>query len=74
MLYEPPRMALEDVAAAIILLPFSNSMLPLFQAMIPCCIHLGRFSYASCNRLRISLAVEDLFARTAIFTFGLNNA
>ena len=74
MLYEPPRIALEDVAAAIILLPFSNSILPLFQAMIPCCIHLGRFSYASCSLDKISLAVEDLFARTAIFTFGLKSA
>ena len=74
MLYEPPRIALEEVAAAIILLPFSSSILPLFQATIPCCIHLGRFSYASCSLLRMSLAVDDLLARTAMFTFGLNNA
>ena len=31
MLYEPPRIALEEVAAATILDLFSNSILPLFQ-------------------------------------------
>ena len=60
MLYEPNRIALDDVAATIILDLFSNSMLPLFQLITPCCNHLGKFSYASCNLLNISLAVDDL--------------
>ena len=51
---------LDDVAAATILDLFSNSILPLFQLTTPCCIHLGKFSYASCNLPNISLAVEDL--------------
>ena len=44
ILYEPPRIALEDVAAATILLPFSNSILPLFQFNTPCCKNFGIFS------------------------------
>jgi hypothetical protein len=47
MLNEFPRTALEDVEAAMILDPFSSSSDPLFQDKIPCCIHLGRFSYES---------------------------
>ena len=74
MLYEPPRTALEDVAAATTLLPFSNSILPLFQFNTPCCNHFGKFSYASCSLPNISLAVEDLLARIAILQLGLNNA
>ena len=74
MLYEPPLTALEDVAAASILLPFSNSKLPLFQFITPCCNHLGKFSYASCNRPNKSLAICALFASMAIFTFALNIA
>ena len=72
ILYDPPRMALEDVAAASILLLFSNSKEPLFQFNTPCCKKLGIFSYANCNRPNKSLAVEDLLARIATFTFGLN--
>jgi hypothetical protein len=72
MLNEPPRIALPDVDAARILEPFSISKLPLFQDITPCCNHLGRCSYPSCNRPRISLAVDDLFARIATFTFSLN--
>ena len=74
ILYEPPRTALEDVAAATIFEPFSNSILPLFHAIIPCCIQSGKFSYASCNLPNISLAVADLLASTAILTLGLNKA
>ena len=48
-LYDPPRTADAEVEAAKILEPFSNSSDPLFHARIPCCIHLGKFSYASCN-------------------------
>ena len=44
MLYEPPRMADDEVAAATMVDLFSNSILPLFQLMIPCCNHLGKFS------------------------------
>ena len=39
-----PRTALEEVLAATILLPFSNSSEPLFQLRTPCCIHLGKCS------------------------------
>ena len=63
MLYEPPRTALDEVAAAITLLPFSNSMLPLFQLITP-----------YCNLPNISLAVDDLLARIAILELGLNIA
>ena len=72
MLYEPPRIALADVAAASILEPFSKSKLPLFHETTPCCNHLGRFSYPNCNLPSISLAVDDLFASIATFTFSLN--
>ena len=47
MLNEPPRIALDDVAAATIVDLFSNSILPLFQLITPCCNHFGKFSYAS---------------------------
>ena len=43
-----------------------NSKEVLFQDIIPCCNHLGRFSYALCTRARISLAVDSLLARIAI--------
>ena len=59
MLNEPPLIALEDVAAASIFEPFSNSSEPLFQFNTPCCNHLGKFSYASCNLPNKSLAVDD---------------
>ena len=36
-------MADEEVAAATMVDLFSNSMLPLFQLIIPCCNHLGKF-------------------------------
>ena len=74
MLYEPPLTALADVDDASILEPFSNSNEPLFQDITPCCNHLGKFSYASCNLPNKSLAVAALFARIAILTLGLNNA
>ena len=57
MLYEPPLTALADVDDASILEPFSNSNEPLFQDITPCCNHLGKFSYASCNLPSKSLAV-----------------
>ena len=47
MLYEPPRTTDEDVEDATIREPFSKSREPLFQDITPCCIHLGKFSYAS---------------------------
>ena len=72
MLNEPPRIALEDVAAASIFEPFSNSSDPLFQFNTPCCNHLGKFSYASCNLPNKSLAVDDLFASMATFILSLN--
>ena len=74
MLYEPPRIALDDVAAAMMVDLFSNSILPLFQLNTPCCNHFGKFSYANCNLPKISLAVDDLLARIAILELGLNNA
>ena len=37
ILNEPPRMALDDVAAASNFDPFSNSKEPLFQFNTPCC-------------------------------------
>ena len=73
-LNEPPRIALDDVAAATMVDLFSNSILPLFQFITPCCNHFGKFSYASCNLPNISLAVDDLFASMAMLEFGLNNA
>ena len=69
ILYEPPRIALAEVEAASILEPFSKSKLPLFHDTTPCCNHLGKFSYPNCNLPRISLAVDDLFASIAMFTF-----
>ena len=74
MLYEPPRIALDDVEAATIVDLFSNSIEPLFQFITPCCNHLGKFSYANCNLPNISLAVDDLFAKIAMLQLGLNNA
>ena len=74
ILYDPPLIALEEVAAATMLDLFSNSMLPLFQLTTPYCIHLGKFSYASCSLPNISLAVEDLLASKAMLEFGLNIA
>ena len=74
MLYEPPRMADDEVAAATMVDLFSNSILPLFQLITPCCNHFGKFSYANCTLPKISLAVEDLLARMAILLFGLNRA
>ena len=67
-------MADDEVAAATIVDLFSNSILPLFQFIIPCCSHLGKFSYASCNLPSMSLAVDDLFASIAMLEFGLNKA
>ena len=74
ILNELPRIALEEVAAATIVALFSNSILPLFQFITPCCNHFGKFSYANCTLLNISLAVEDLLASIAMFELGLNNA
>ena len=69
-----PRTAEEEVELADIFEPFSISKEPLFQDMIPCCIHLGKFSYASCNLPNKSRAVEALFASIAILTLSLNIA
>ena len=66
-----PRTAEADVDAASIFDPFSNSNEPLFQDMIPCYIHLGKFSYAVCNLANNSLAVAALFARIPTFTLSL---
>ena len=74
MLYEPPRIADDEVAAATMVDLFSNSILPLFQLIIPCCNHLGKFSYANCKRPKISLAVDDLFASIAKLELGLKRA
>tara|TARA_R100000482_G_C5054689_1_gene114324 strand:+ start:192 stop:695 length:504 start_codon:yes stop_codon:yes gene_type:complete len=60
-----------NVDDATTLEPFSNSNEPLFHDITPCCNHFGKFSYASCNRERISLAVEALFASIATFMFAL---
>ncbi len=64
----------EEVELAEILDPFSNSREPLFQDIIPCCIHLGKFSYASCNLPSRSLAVDALFAKIATLTLSLKTA
>ena len=72
MLNEPPRIALDDVAAARSLEPFSNSSDPLFQFKTPCCKNVGKFSYASCNLPNRSLAVVDLLASIATFILSLN--
>ena len=74
ILYEPPLIADEEVAAATIVDLFSNSILPLFQLITPCCNHFGKFSYANCRRPNISLAVEDLLASIARLELGLNSA
>ena len=58
-----PRTADAEVDAAIIFDPFSSSSDRLFQDTIPCCIHLGNFSYANCNLPRRSCAVEGLSAK-----------
>ena len=70
MLKDIPLTALADVEAANIFDPFSSSTLPLFQTRIPCCFHLGKFSYASCNLPNSTLAVDALFARIPIFTLS----
>ena len=64
----------DEVEFADILEPFSNSKEPLFHEIIPCCIHEGKFSYASCNLPSKSLAVDALFARTAMLTLSLKTA
>ena len=74
MLNDIPRTAAADVDAAMILDPFSNSKLPLFHTRIPCCIQLGKFSYAVCNLPSKSLAVCALFARIPILTLSLKIA
>ena len=61
-----------DVEEATIREPFSKSREPLFQDITPCCIHFGRFSYASCSLERISLAVAALFASIATLICSLN--
>ena len=71
-LKELPRTALEEVAAAITLLPFSTSILPLLDVTTPCCKNLGKCSYASCNLERSSLATAPLLARIATLTLSLN--
>ena len=71
MLNEPPRIALDDVAAARSLEPFSNSKEPLFQFNTPCCKNVGKFSYASCKRPSKSLAVVDLLASIATLILSL---
>ena len=71
MLKDIPLTALAEVDAASIFDPFSNSNDPRFQARTPCCIHLGKFSYASCNLPNSSLAVAALFARIPTFTLSL---
>ena len=43
ILNEPPRIALDDVAAASSFDPFSNSKEPLFQLRTPCCKNVGKF-------------------------------
>ena len=44
ILKDDPRTAEEEVEADITLLPFSNSILPLFQTTTPCCNHFGKCS------------------------------
>ena len=74
ILNDIPRTADAEVLAAIIFDPFSSSMDPLFHAMMPCCIHLGKFSYANCSRPRRSLAVAALLARIPMLTLSLKIA
>ena len=70
MLKDIPLTALADVEAANIFDPFSSSTLPLFHTKIPCCIHFGRFSYASWSLPSSSLAVEALLASIPILTLS----
>ena len=74
ILNDIPRTAEADVDAANIFDPFSNSNDPLFHAMIPCCIHFGKFSYAVCNLPNKSIAIFALFARIPMFTLSLKTA
>lgn len=55
-------------------LELASSKDALFHINTPCCIHLGRFSYAVCSLSNKSFAVEALLAKIAIFTFGLKIA
>ena len=73
MLNDIPRTALADVDAAKILLPFSNSRDPLFQDIIPCCIHFGKFSYAVCNLQKCPLRLAGVI-RIPILTLSLKTA
>ena len=60
-----PRIPEVEVAEVNTLDPFSNSTSPLFQVLMPCCIHRGKFSYIIWYRDSTSLAAVDLLARIA---------
>ena len=62
ILKDEPLTAEDDVAAANTFEPFSNSIFPLFQANIPCCNHMGKFSYDNFNLSNNSLARDPLLA------------
>ena len=68
----------DEDAAANILLPLSNPIVPFDQpplsGLIPCCSHRGSFKIAERIRSIISNACDSLFARTAIVLSLLNRA
>ena len=57
-----------EVEDASIFDPFSNSILPLFHSTTPCCSQGGKCSYANCNLLNSSRAVEPLLANIPTLT------
>jgi hypothetical protein len=61
-----------DVADAMILELFENSMDPLLSALHPGCKKNGRFSNMRVTRDNISRAVAPLFARIAMVFSGWN--
>ena len=73
-----PRIEDDEDAAANILLPLSNPIVPFDQpplsGLIPCCNHRGSFKIAERIRSIISNACDSLFARTAIVLSLLNKA
>ena len=73
MLIDIPRIELEDVADATILLSLPNSIFPLFSILTPGCKKKGTDSSIVTILAIISLAIAPLFASTATVTSGLNS-
>jgi hypothetical protein len=67
-----PEIEDEEVEAAIILQPFSNSIECLFHSLTPGFIHIGKCLYIPFILSKISFVVDCLFANIATSLFILN--